>query len=82
MDLQRTGVTSFTAGQISTPGQVPLTHEHFGAHQLESRVALIGHHRAMHQVRVRCCLPAVGDLRELRTRVVARNLCKDGHKET
>lgn len=76
------GVTSFTAGQISTPGQVPLTHEHFGAHQFEARVTLIGHHRAVHQVRVRCRLPAVRDLWKLWTRVIAGNLCKDKHKRT
>lgn len=69
--------TSFTARQVTAPGQVPLTHEHFGAHHLKAGVTLIGHHRAVNQVRVRCGLPAIGDLRKLWTGVVTGNLCKE-----
>lgn len=68
-------VTSLTAGQVSTPGQVPLAHEQLCAHQLEAWVALVGDHRAMDQLRVGGALPSVGDLWELRTRVVTRYLC-------
>ena len=67
--------TSLTAGQVSAPGQVPLAHEQLCAHQLETWVALVGDHCAMDQLRVGGALPSVGDLWELRTRVVTRYLC-------
>ena len=74
-------ITSLTAGQVATPGEVPLAHEQLRANHLVARVTLVGHHRAMHQLRVGGALPAVGDLWKLWACVVTRNLWGSGERE-
>lgn len=56
-------LTPLARGQVLTPGEVPLAHEDAGAHHLVARVALVGDDGAMHQLRLRRALPAIGDLR-------------------
>lgn len=71
----RAALTFLTAGQVATPRQVPLAHENLRALQLEPGVALVCDHRAVYELGVGGALPAVADLRELGTCVIAGDLC-------
>ena len=73
-------VTSFTAWKVSTPGEVPLTHEQLSTNHLETWVTLVGHHRALNQLRVRCALPAISDFWKLRACVIANYFCRGGEE--
>lgn len=68
-------LTFLTSWHITAPSEIPLTHEDLWAYQLISGVALVGDDGAVDEVRVGRALPAIGNLRQLRARVVPRHLC-------
>lgn len=67
--------TSLAAWEVVAPGEVPLTREQLGTHDLVTWITLVGHHGALNQVWVRRTSPAIRHLRELRAGVVTRNFC-------
>lgn len=73
-----TPLTPLARWQVAAPRQVPVAHEQVGTSQLEARVAVEGDDGAVQQLGLRGGLPAVGDVGQLRARVVAGHLCGDG----
>lgn len=73
-----TPLTPLARWQVAAPRQVPVAHEQVGTSQLEAGVAVEGDDGAVQQLRLRGGLPAVGDVGQLRARVVAGHLCGDG----
>ena len=66
--------TLFAEGGQGAPGEVQLAAEGVLAHQVVARVTLVGDASPPDQRRVRRGLPAVLDLRQVRTRVVTGHL--------
>lgn len=75
-------ITFFTSWYVATPCEIPLAHEDLRAGQLISRVALVGDHGAVDEVRVGGALPSVGDLGQLGASVVPGHLFRrcDGRR--
>lgn len=70
-------LTPLAGWQVAAPRQVPVAHEQVGTSQLEAGVAVEGDDGAVQQLRLRGGLPAIGDVRQFRARVIAGHLCRD-----